>query len=452
MSGFVPINGTSIDLNAYATSGLPIEYNLITGSDVVSLTNNQDGTWTIAPLAIGYATIVAYQPGNDAFKPALPIVKIIRVIGLPDPDNLEVVARVLDTPSNLLEVKARLAVGSEPPSNLRLITIPLEPTSVHIGSVGPKAPSRVRVQFTPEAVSNVDAVDYADLPPRDLSFVGAFEITAPDSVSEVDAVSLIPPKMLYAYNLSYYPQIDESPIISSLDLDGYNPNDVWDETNLSTEETEIRKNFRKTQASGLNYISSPLWKFENDTRLDYREFAYENVYHPEMSGKYSGPYNADTLDRTKMYWRQETTAGQNIVNEANRHYMYFVAIQFEPFYISRRELSFIGDADIMWEQTYNYFMTNEYYNRYKPHNELFSMFCLRTIGRIPKRLFSETYLTFTHEFTEPEVSYWTNYSDTNNQRIGTFVVDKDLSKPRLRKYSTLTLVDNEDNLGSPQIK
>lgn len=371
---FVPINAVPLKLTAYATSGLPVTYQVLGGSDKISITT--DGTyWYINPIQLGYATIVAYQTGSADYAPALPVAKLIKVIGLPE--DLSVEAKILTPPADGLTINVNVL---EPPVavSATIDSVPLEPTKVKIEDQTPKAPIFVTLSYTPEAVQNIYAYDYDNRPagfPNGFPYVQNVSIvTLPEACTQVTANQLVTPKVNYAINLTKKKNIQSIDLEAEIDSDIYDAEDFWDYSNNTLGLVQKRNEYLQVTTRGL-YKYNPLWKFKTRPALDITQFYYEDSFNTQYNGKYQRTQLTESPDSYDYRWVQ---VGANYP-----YYLDFISVKMHPVIfdtdlLASEDLGIIGhnvflDLEDKFyvrghksQADLNHFMFNEVYPNYVP--------------------------------------------------------------------------------------
>jgi len=320
---YIPINAVSLQLTAYATSGLPVTYRVLTGSDNVTITQSGE-FYYINPVQLGYATIVAFQLGSSTFAPAIPVVRVVRVIGLPD--DLNVDAKVLSLPDHLSNIEVNVL---EPPVEIiaTLDTVPLEPSGVKISDQTPKSPIFVKVLFKPNDLISITAYDYNNRPAGypngqpSITFAGIVEPT--DSPVNVIANQLATPSINYVINITRQRNIEIINDEATVDTQGIDANDLWDLTNNELEVVALRNAYLTTteDSHGLKY--NPLWQFSSRPSLQRTSFYYENLFYTSCNGKYQKESTSSSIYDTR--WKE--------VGSTNPKYIHFISFNIKTHLI-----------------------------------------------------------------------------------------------------------------------
>ena len=320
---YIPINAVSLQLTAYATSGLPVTYRVLTGSDNVTITQSGE-FYYINPVQLGYATIVAFQLGSSTFAPAIPVVRVVRVIGLPD--DLNVDAKVLSLPDHLSNIEVNVL---EPPVEIiaTLDTVPLEPSGVKISDQTPKSPIFVKVLFKPNDLISITAYDYNNRPAGypngqpSITFAGIVEPT--DSPVNVIANQLATPSINYVINITRQRNIEIINDEATVDTQGIDANDLWDLTNNELEVVALRNAYLTTteDSHGLKY--NPLWQFSSRPSLQRTSFYYENLFYTSCNGKYQKESTSSSIYDTR--WKE--------VGSTHPKYIHFISFNIKTHLI-----------------------------------------------------------------------------------------------------------------------
>jgi PKD repeat protein len=318
MENYIPINGQSIKLLAYASSGLPVSYSVIEGAGNVSITPNGDFFY-ISPVAIGYSKLLATQSGNEEYARAYPVSKLVRVIGLPD--TLTVEASVMVEP---LAPSIPVIQQLEPPSEISglLDTAPLEPTSVRIIDRTPKKASKVVALCAPSGLSSVTVYDYDDRPAgygQDAIVVRASIIIAPqEEPSFVYASQVQAPTMQYALELTKLQNKRSAETTAQVKLFNIDPRLLWDEAfTTNSTITNVRNQYLTTSTDLYGLTYNPMMTFESRPALDITEFYFNDTSNISLAGKYVQEKEADSAYR--IVWKQWGTS--------TPFYIYFVAVK-----------------------------------------------------------------------------------------------------------------------------
>jgi hypothetical protein len=327
-SNFIAINAVPLQLTAYATSGLPVTYKILSGADKISITLSGD-YYYINPIALGFARIVAYQTGSADYAPAVPVSKLVRVIGLPE--DLNVNADIMVIPQVPSDVEVNVL---EPPVAVvaTLNSVPLEPTKVKVTDNTPQAPIFVRTLTAPNDLSSVVVYDYDARPagyPNGMPIVlEATIMEAPDAPESISVNPIVTPTMHYVLNLSRKVEkqyISENAIV---DTKEYTATELWDLSNNDLGVVTLRNNYLKTSkdSNGLTY--NPLWEFSSRPSLSRASFYYEDENNPQYNGKYQKESSGSSV--YDICWKE--------VGSQNPKYIHFVTIKMHTYVVHVNEL------------------------------------------------------------------------------------------------------------------
>lgn len=323
---YIAINAVPLKLTAYATSGLPVTYKVLSGSSIITITQSGD-FYYINPVNLGYATIVAYQTGDTNFRPALPIAKLVRVIGLPN--ELAVDAKILTIPDDLISITVDVL---EPPvaPTATIDTTPLEPTKVKVSDQTPKSPIFVKTSYAPDQPTNTVAYDYDNRPagyPNGKPFVISANIVEPaNQPAWIFANQLATPSLLYANNLTKFVNVQDIEFSATVDTQGLQAEDLWDSNNSGT--ATLRNMYLTTSLDSHGLTYNPLWKFSSRPSLDQTNFYYKNENESYCDGKYQKEASGTTV--YDIRWRE--------VGKVNPKYIHFVSLTMNSFVIDTNAL------------------------------------------------------------------------------------------------------------------
>lgn len=328
-SNYIAINAVALRLEAYATSGLPVTYKILSGTDKINITQNGD-YYYVNPVALGFATLVAYQSGSADFAPALPVSKIVRVIGLPE--DLSVEASLLTLPQDLNFCQVEVL---EPPVPViaELDSVPLEPTKVKISDDTPSSPIFVTTKTIPNNLSSVVAYDYNARPagyPNNNPIVFEVKIlTAPTEPQQINVYPIASPSVNYVLNLSQ--KVDKQYISDSaiVDTKGFSATELWDESNTNINIVTVRVNYLQTAQDNHGLQYNPLWRFSSRPSLQRTAFYYEDINNAEYNGKYQQEYSGNTV--YDIRWRE--------VGSTNPKYLHFVSVKMHTYIVHTNYLS-----------------------------------------------------------------------------------------------------------------
>lgn len=404
-SNFIPINVTPIRLVAYSTANLPVSYRIITGTDIVSLTN-QGTYWEVSPLAIGSAILCAYQEGNSEYGPALPVLKTVRVIGLPDELNVE--AKIIEEPTEptLVEIEI-LEPPVAPSANNLLDTTPLEPSEVTYEKRGPSAPTYVTFTIRPEELTNVTAEDRTGYPNGDPIDVRAIEIFAPFE-PQMNYVSVnIPPYMHYAKNLTYY-KSNEIITFATTDTKSFTESEFW-------ENEYWRDRYLGTTYDTLGLIQNVGFTFSSREALSVQNFNYINSRNIAGNGTYGSIQGYDTNDRYRTYYAKEKHLDGTDIAQGEEMYMMFIACKYQNILIFEKEIPFTNQTEL--ETAKDYIATT--FLSYNAH--------------ISQTGYQNWYIHILTQYGDIFGNPYNAYSGA----LGMFVIDSDINASRLIKPKTL---------------
>ncbi len=333
MSGRITLTSNPIKLSAYATSGLPVSYAIIEGDENIDILP-QGEFFYLEPVQEGYAKVMAFQDGNDLYRPANPVYKIIRVINYPDypePILAGELLYVYDSPTNV--VASIFAVPNAPLTANILETIPLEPDKVSTFKLEPNAPVNVVLFPAPYAPTIISADDKNNLPPFDVYNVQvdvAYTPLAPLSVSVKEKI-LNDPTKVYSLNLTSFFTKQVVTTNATVSYAGLSVSDPWNSEDASAVEWRTNMLTEALDSYGLPY--NPYWQFisRQGETIPYNEFWYRNNNQSQTSGYYV-PKRLGERNKYTTYWLQTELAGLQIA-EQDAHKMFFAVFKSSVVYI-----------------------------------------------------------------------------------------------------------------------
>lgn len=407
MPGLIPVTASGIRLNAYASSGLPVEYTIIQGSDKISLSNQGD-YWQVIPLQVGIAQLVASQAGDGNYGSAFPVVRKLYIYSSATAvSNIQVNVRY---PAYQMPypVNATLMEPPAPPLASYLDTVPLEPRGVTYEILKPLSPSYVSILEAPDSASNV----LVSLTPQVTNLI-AFEALAPAEPTNINTSINVPPTINYAINLTLF--IDD-PIETESEVDTLGYADFW----TSDQSSSYANNYKIVSGDKYSLPNNPNWSFSSRSFENITNFTYENINFPQGSGGYGSAFGLNTQDKYSIYWRQETLTDGSIVPEDSRHNMMFVACHYVNAIISVADLPFDNNDDKISAVAA---ITNDFY--------------LNNASISPQgydQWVANVMYNYGEVLTNPNNSY--------EGKTGFFVLDKNPYKARLIKAKTLSFTQS----------
>lgn len=357
MAGRVVVLSNPIKLTAYSSSGLPVSYAVIEGTDKVAI-NPQGDFYYLEAVALGFAKIMAFQDGSTSFLPASPVYKIIKVIGIPlDPTDVVVTNKIPPTGDPSSVVADILTPPAKPlPGSIPLELAPLEPDQVKLLKPAPEKPIHVVLFKVPNAVNTVDADLTSNLPPRGIEFILAESLTIPIRVDRVTAINraIVDLEFVDALPLT---TIKNKMTVVSTAVVNTGSDTSWDDD--SEEAIEFRSRFLDVRQDGYGLDYNPYWTFSS--RLGesdpYADFRYSNNQARDAGGLYS-PRRIGERNRYTAYWLQTQKAGQNI-SVADAYKMYFVGFNVRTLYIFKGNIPGTqADKDRILSEEYEKFYDN----------------------------------------------------------------------------------------------
>lgn len=416
MAGRVILLSNPIKLTAYSSSGLPVSYAVIEGTDKVAI-NPQGDFYFLEALALGYAKIMAFQDGNTSFLPAEPVYKAIKVIGIPvDPSDVNVTNEVLPTGDPSLVEASILNPPSKPLVGDLLITYPLEPDQVKVIKPVPNKPIHVFLFQRPIAVSNLIADLTTNLKPRDLKFMSAGIVSIPNRVDKVSAINKVIEDLEFVDAMTLTTIKNKSIVVSTAVVDTSSASSPipWDDT--SDDSRDFRSRFLTVQSDGYGLDYNPYWTFSSrlGESTPYNEFRYSNNRLTASSGKYS-PRRLGERNRYTAHWMQTQKAGLSI-SEEEAYKMYFVGFNARVYYIFKGNISgTIAEKDQIASEEYAKFYDNN---------------CDTNITNFNSWVYNikKTYGGFV---AQPSIDF--------SMTQGAFIIDRSLDKPRFNSFRGLNI-------------
>lgn len=416
MAGRVVLLSNPIKLTAYSSSGLPVSYAILEGTDKVAI-NPQGDFYYLEALVVGYAKIMAFQDGNTNFKPAKPIYKIIKVIGIPsDPSNVIATDEFAPTGDPSLVVAGILYPPSQPLVGDLLITYPLEPDQVKIIKPVPSRPINVFLFQRPNGAYNVIADTTDNLPPRSLKFISATILTIPNQVDKLSAINKIIEDLDFVDALTLTTIKNKMIVVSTAVVDTSSAISPipWDDN--SEDSVEYRNRFLNEQEDGYGLKYNPYWTFSS--RLGesnpYAEFRYSNSRLTSASGLYS-PRRIGERNRYTAYWLQTQKAGFQVA-EADAYKMYFVGFNARVLYIFK--------GNIPGTQQDKDRIASEEYSKFYENN------C---------DIDADQFNVWNYNITKTYGGFVAEPSQDFSLIQGAFILDRSLDKPRFNTFRGLNI-------------